>query len=100
MRGALRNAPRWQQLSRDWRFWVGVVAAVSLLLSIISASGRSQDLLVYQQSADAFANSDRAGAGVALNSLAYVALLTHATAQATGDVASQLVESGATMVFA
>ncbi|CAM9249490.1 unnamed protein product [Discosporangium mesarthrocarpum] len=45
MRGAIRKAPRWQQLSRDWRFWVGVVAFLSLVTSLISASSR-QDLMV------------------------------------------------------
>lgn len=96
MRGALRKAPQWQQLSRDWRFWIGVVAALSVLLSIISASGRSQDLLV-MHGADTIQTP---GGGIASESYAHVALLAHATAQATAEAASQLVESGAATVFA
>ncbi|CAM9550525.1 unnamed protein product [Sphacelaria rigidula] len=105
MRGAIRKAPRWQQLSQDWRFWMGAVVAVSLILSIISASGRSQDLFVMQQQGeDVFGLDNNDGmlgaSGVSLDSVAFLALLGQAAAQATGDVASQLVDSGAAMVFA
>lgn len=84
---------------------MGAVVAVSLILSIISASGRSQDLLVMQQQGeDVFGLDNNDGmlgaSGVSLDSVAFLALLGQAAAQATGDVASQLVDSGAAMVFA
>lgn len=87
----MRQAPRWQTLSRDYRFWLGLVVALSFVSSIISASGRSHDLVVWQQ--DAF--------GGAL--FAQAALMAATTAHSAGDAASQLAETasaGAAVVFA
>lgn len=83
---------------------MGAVVAVSLILSIISASGRSQDLLVMQQQGEDVFGLDNGGmlgaSGMSMDSVAFVALLGQAAAQATSDVASQLVDSGAATVFA
>ena len=87
----MQKAPRWQQLSRDYRFWLGLVVALSLLSSILSASGRSQDLVVWN---DALGRGDEAA-----QAFAYVALVAATTAHAAGDVASQLAETGASIVF-
>lgn len=90
VRGAMQKAPRWQQLSRDYRFWLGLVVALSLLSSILSASGRSQDLVVWN---DALGRGDEAA-----EAFAYAALVAATTAHAAGDAASQLAETA--MVFA
>lgn len=91
----MRKAPRWQTLSRDYRFWLGLVVALSLVSSIISASGRSHDLVVWQ---DAFGSGEFGGA-----LFAQAALLAATTAHSAGDAASQLAETasaGAAVVFA
>lgn len=89
----MNKAPRWQQLSRDYRFWLGLVVGTSLLASIISASGRSQDLVVWNDALGAGGN------GVA-DAYAYAALAAATTVHAAGDTAAQLAETGATIVFA
>ena len=88
----MQKAPRWQQLSRDYRFWLGLVVALSLLSSILGASGRSQDLVVWN---DALGRSDEVA-----EAFAYAALVAATTAHAAGDAASQLAETGAAIVFA
>lgn len=91
----MRQAPRWQTLSRDYRFWLGLVVTLSLVSSIISASGRSQDLVVWH---DVLGSQEF---GEAL--FAHAALLAAATANSAGDAASQLAETasaGAALVFA
>ncbi|CAM9822021.1 unnamed protein product [Choristocarpus tenellus] len=40
------NKRRWLELSRDWRFWVGIMAGVSVLTAILSASSSSQSDLM------------------------------------------------------
>lgn len=94
MKGAMRKAPRWQQLSRDYRFWLGLVAAVSLLTSIISATSRSQDLVVWNDALGGVWGDEVADA------FAYAALIAATTADAAGDAATQLAEAGAAIVFA
>lgn len=88
----MRKAPRWQQLSRDYRFWLGLVVGISLLSSIIGATGRSQDLVVWN---DVLSGGDEMASG-----LAYAALMASSTAHAAGDAASQLAQTGAAIVFA
>lgn len=93
----MRQAPRWQTLSRDYRFWLGLVVALSLVSSIISASGRSHDLVVWQQ--DAFGSGGEFGGAL----FAQAALMAATTAHSAGDAASQLAETasaGAAVVFA
>lgn len=91
----MRKAPRWQTLSRDYRFWLGLLVTLSLVSSIISASGRSQDLVVWH---NALGSQDF---GEAL--FAHAAMLAAVTAHSAGDAASQLAETasaGAALVFA
>eukprot|EP00903_Cladosiphon_okamuranus_P011911 g11187.t1 len=95
VRGAMRKAPRWQTLSRDYRFWLGLVITLSFVSSIISASGRSQDLVVWHNGL----GSEEFGEAL----FAHAALLAAATAHSAGDAASQLAETasaGAALVFA
>lgn len=93
VRGAVRKSnPAWQRLSRDWRFWAGVLAAVSLIASFVNASSRSSDLVVLN-------DVDGEFAGCTIDSYAYAAFLTHAAAQATGETASQLLSGGAATMF-
>lgn len=91
----MRQAPRWQTLSRDYRFWLGLVVALSLVSSIVSASGRSHDLVVWQ---------DEFGSGEFGRALfAQATFLAASTAHSAGDAASQLAETastGAAVVFA
>ena len=94
VRGAMRQAPRWQTLSRDYRFWLGLVVALSLVSSIISASGRSHDLVVWND----VLGSEPFGFGEAL--FAHAALVAATTAHSAGDAATQLAETGAAIVFA
>lgn len=84
--------PQWQQLSRDYRFWLGLVVAASLLSSILGAAGRSQDLVVM--------NGGFVGDGGLPDSFAYASFMAASTAHAAGDAASQLAETGAAIVFA
>lgn len=91
----MRQAPRWQTLSRDYRFWLGLVVVLSLVSSIVSASGRSHDLVVWH---DALGSEELGGA-----LFAHAALLAATTAHSAGDAASQLAETasaGAAVVFA
>ncbi len=91
----MRKAPRWQTLSRDYRFWLGLLVTLSLVSSIISASGRSQELVVWH---NALGSQDF---GDAL--FAHAAMLAAVTAHSAGDAASQLAETasaGAALVFA
>ena len=92
----MRKAPRWQTLSRDYRFWLGLVVALSLVSSIISASGRSQDLVVWH---NALGGQDLGGEAL----FAHAAMLAAVTAHSAGDAASQLAETasaGAALVCA
>ncbi|CAM9162502.1 unnamed protein product [Ectocarpus sp. 8 AP-2014] len=92
VQGAMRKAPRWQTLSRDYRFWLGLVVALSLVSSVISASGRSHDLVVWND----VLGSEPFGEAL----FAHAALLAATTAHSAGDAATQLAETGAAMVFA
>lgn len=87
----MNKSPQWQQLSRDYRFWLGLVVAVSLLTAVLNAAGRSQDLVVM---------TDGVGDGGLPESFAYASFLAAATAHSAGDAASQLAETGAALVFA
>lgn len=91
----MRKAPRWQQLSRDYRFWLGLVVGVSLLASIIGASDRSQGLVVLNDALD-----DSVEGGGVNDAFAYAVLMAATTAHVAGAAASQLAESGAANVIA
>ena len=93
VRGAVRESSRWQQLSRDYRFWLALVAGISLLASILSATSRTEDLIVWNGTLGEGADGDA-------HAFAYAALVASQTAHAAGDTASQLADTGATMVFA
>lgn len=89
----MRKAPQWQTVSRDYRFWLGLVVGLSLLTSILSATNRSQDLVVWN-------DVMTTGGDEVSGAFTYAALMAAATTHAAGDAASQLAETGAAFVFA
>lgn len=89
----MNDSPRWRQLSRDYRFWLGLVAGISLLASILSATSRNHDLVVWNDALGEGTDGD-------VYTLAYAAFVAAQTAHVAGDTAAQLADTGATMVFA
>ena len=41
---SIPSVPSWNQLKGDWRFWIGVLAVISVLTSLVAAAGSPQPL--------------------------------------------------------